>query len=740
MFLRESVSTRGNKTYRYIQMVRSVRVKGKRNPTHRVVASLSNVPEILVDNLRVALSAARDGQRVKVAAPPQAAAGRLTFCANLTYLGIAVLLRRWRARGLDTLLARLLPQLDADVAPALVIAALVVQRCVDPDSKLAAVRWLPTTALPELLGLNPASFNNSRLHRVLADLEAVDGRLQNRLARLAHRSQPALSLFLDVTDTWFVGTGPALAQTAKTKEGMIRRKVGIVLCCSEQGYPLRWHVIPGKRPDGEAMTAMVAELSGLGWTASAPLVCDRAMGCEEYLTGLARSGLHFLTSVPVSEFDKWTSALPTAGMPSWEVSTSDPPVLAQLARKAALAGGMQEVDRRLCVLDCGLRWPWGDGSEQERCAELMVPGPAGEPGAAAEMQLALALCQAIAEGKAGNYAQAARLFGLNRWRARRLVLIGGLHAAVRECVLAGEAEAVAHRVLYRLARLPEDQQVAAFDEALARAADPGGRARRRAAVGGRPKTTRAEDLPMPHVAVRVVVFFNPEAFVTERANSARLLAAVERKVAALNERLASPSSKRGQDSILGEVSAMLRKEDLLSIYTPRVEPCLRGNRHCLRVDMDFNRQAWERRRRFDGFSVLVGHSDLVGTAADIVRLYRAKDAVERDFKTMKSAIDLRPVRHQTDLKLRAHVALCMLALFLQRDLEASLAAADLPLTASWALTEMKTCHLNEAVLPNIEVSIYGVTTPTEPQRRILAALDALDLVDDRAVVEDITPR
>src|SRR5690606_40314332 len=72
--------------------------------------------------------------------------------------------------------------------------------------------------------------------------------------------------------------------------------------------------------------------------------------------------------------------------------------------------------------------------------------------------------------------------------------------------------------------------------------------------------------------------------------------------------------------------------------------------------------------RYDGFTVLVGHPDLPHAPQELCALYRAKQAVEVDFHVIKSAVKLRPVRHRTTCKVRAHVTLCMLALLLYRTL------------------------------------------------------------------------
>lgn len=147
-----------------------------------------------------------------------------------------------------------------------------------------------------------------------------------------------------------------------------------------------------------------------------------------------------------------------------------------------------------------------------------------------------------------------------------------------------------------------------------------------------------------------------------------------------------------------------------------------------------------RRRRYDGFSFVVGHAELPHTAAQMVELYHAKDAVEKDFQTIKSVIKLRPVRHRTDLKVRAHVTLCMLALLLERTLERRLKQAGLAMTALAAFEELASCHLNELVLDDTAEPVYTVTDTDPAQRRILEALELLPLLNDEEVAATITPR
>jgi hypothetical protein len=62
----------------------------------------------------------------------------------------------------------------------------------------------------------------------------------------------------------------------------------------------------------------------------------------------------------------------------------------------------------------------------------------------------------------------------------------------------------------------------------------------------------------------------------------------------------------------------------------------------------------------------------IGSAA-VVRAYKGLKVNERAFKEMKSTLELRPIHHRLEDRVRAHVFLCMLARYVQFELEQRLA-------------------------------------------------------------------
>ena len=264
----------------YGQIVESFRRESDGMPTHKVVASLGEVTEAQAAVFKKAFQAARTGASLQVLDPGTLDALLPVAEWSRHWLDVAACLQAWEDSGLQALVRSLFSGHEEDVHPADVIAALVVQRCVAPASKLAACKWFPDTALPELLGVGPARFHNTRLHRVLTRLEQADGDLQRAMSDLLCNSdgQPCTALFIDCTDTWFTGQGPGMAERGETKEGFYREKIGILLLCRQDGMPLRFKVLRGNTDDGKAMLAQLTEVSDAAWLAGVPLVADRALG------------------------------------------------------------------------------------------------------------------------------------------------------------------------------------------------------------------------------------------------------------------------------------------------------------------------------------------------------------------------------------------------------------------------------------------------------------------------------
>lgn len=118
------------------------------------------------------------------------------------------------------------------------------------------------------------------------------------------------------------------------------------------------------------------------------------------------------------------------------------------------------------------------------------------------------------------------------------------------------------------------------------------------------------------------------------------------------------------------------------------------------------------------------------SAEDLALGYKQLLEVERGWRDMKQILDLRPVHHRLEDRIRAHVVLCWLALLLIRIIETT--TGD---TWNTIRRELQRLHVGSFAGP---AGTYRQTTQTTPaQRQILDALDVpappriLELATDR---------
>jgi len=199
----------------------------------------------------------------------------------------------------------------------------------------------------------------------------------------------------------------------------------------------------------------------------------------------------------------------------------------------------------------------------------------------------------------------------------------------------------------------------------------------------------------------------------------------------LNQRLQNPRSRLTSKGALHAVEDRLRHNDLLDAFDVKIDQHETEVGSCVQLSLSRHEQQWQRRRSFDGFTVMVAHTKIDASAAELCRTYRAENAVENDFHVIKSLVKLRPVRHRTDVKVRAHVALCMLALYVQRGLTLKLKKDDL--SAELAFEHLETCHVDLYAGRDAGGDAYVVPLPSREQTKILKRLGLTRLVDQREV-------
>jgi transposase len=164
----------------------------------------------------------------------------------------------------------------------------------------------------------------------------------------------------------------------------------------------------------------------------------------------------------------------------------------------------------------------------------------------------------------------------------------------------------------------------------------------------------AQNLQVKEVRVaeagdRFVICYNPEAAIRDAAVRADLIAKLEETIAGSDKLTATKRAElRGKISTMPGLNRFLR-------LTP-------GG--LLRVD----KTKAKAEENLDG-KYLLRCADPQLSAEDIALGYKQLLEVERGWRDMKSVLDLRPVYHRLEERIRAHVLLCWLALLLIRVAE-----------------------------------------------------------------------
>ena len=101
----------------------------------------------------------------------------------------------------------------------------------------------------------------------------------------------------------------------------------------------------------------------------------------------------------------------------------------------------------------------------------------------------------------------------------------------------------------------------------------------------------------------------------------------------------------------------------------------------------------------------------------MIEPYKDLQDVERGFRTLKSSLEIRPMYHWTERRIRAHVFLCVMALQLQRVMRARLRRGGGSYSPEAALRRLSTLHALRAG------NHWGLTTLREEHKVIYRQLE-----------------
>ncbi|HRO58896.1 MAG TPA: IS1634 family transposase [Burkholderiaceae bacterium] len=106
----------------------------------------------------------------------------------------------------------------------------------------------------------------------------------------------------------------------------------------------------------------------------------------------------------------------------------------------------------------------------------------------------------------------------------------------------------------------------------------------------------------------------------------------------------------------------------------------------------------------------------------VVARYKSLADIERGFKVLKSELEIGPVYHRLPQRIRAHAAICFMALVLHRVMRWRLKAADSALSPERALETLRRVQHHRVRLNGAE-PVTGVSSISAQQAEVLGALN-----------------
>lgn len=106
----------------------------------------------------------------------------------------------------------------------------------------------------------------------------------------------------------------------------------------------------------------------------------------------------------------------------------------------------------------------------------------------------------------------------------------------------------------------------------------------------------------------------------------------------------------------------------------------------------------------------------------VVDRYKSLADIERGFRVLKSEIEIGPVFHRLPERIKAHAAICFIALILYRVMRQRLSSADAQLSPERALQELQKLQHHQIRINQAERPVTGISRLSETQERVFAAL------------------
>ena len=284
LFLKKSSTVINGKSYHHYKIVESYREQNK--VKHRILFNIGTLSDEQAEQLKLALQV-KSNPFILVANESD-----LVVTKSIAYLDVITLHLLWQ----DWKFHSMFPD-DRWVE------ALVINRCIDPSSKIRLQSWAMETVLPALI---PAirTYDEFDVYRELDRLNKKEEELQRFLhEQLKKRGKLNTgAYFYDITSSYMEGSRCVIAKLGYSRDHRPdREQIVIALMITPDGYPFYWQVLEGNTQDITTIEQLVDDLKRKFGIEQCTLVFDRGMVSKENLEYLVDQGHQYVSAMDKDE-------------------------------------------------------------------------------------------------------------------------------------------------------------------------------------------------------------------------------------------------------------------------------------------------------------------------------------------------------------------------------------------------------------------------------------------------------
>lgn len=297
MFPRISKSTKNERTYEYLVISESVHVKGKGSTT-RNIANLGNIKRFSGQDISNLI----DGLIKIFKLENYCLSEDVQMLESLEHGSIIFWQKIWDELGLSKIIKRQVSMKDKRVKLEVdkYVQMMVINRCVDPLSKLGVTRWIERTCYKEMKGYKDLDFDVTYFYRSMDHLLKIKDNLEFAIfERLKNLFSINVKLtFYDITSSFFYSDSCGISENGYSRDNRPEREqivIGVVT--SWEGYPIKHYVFEGNTKDETTVNEVVKELKNTYKIEDTTFVGDRGMITKLNLDRLEGEGFEYIMGV-----------------------------------------------------------------------------------------------------------------------------------------------------------------------------------------------------------------------------------------------------------------------------------------------------------------------------------------------------------------------------------------------------------------------------------------------------------